>query len=86
MTPAIRRRALPLVAIPPIRCGGKVRPIDRRAPEGPRFTIIDNQAEIVPQVIAERARREAALIPDEIRFAAYAADERSPWAWENRFA
>lgn len=44
---------------------------------------IDNQAALVPQVIAERVRRHAAANPDLVRDL-YANCERAPFGWEAR--
>ena len=59
-------------AIPPFVSAGRVTPMPAR-PAIPRYVAIDNQAELIPQVIAERLRREA-----------YAHCDRAPFGWEDR--
>ncbi|QZP06832.1 hypothetical protein [Caenibius sp. WL] len=65
-------------AIPPAAPGHR-----SRMGGGRTSPAIDNQAALVPQVIAERVRRHAAANPDLVRDL-YANCERAPLGWETR--
>lgn len=73
MTLAQRRRALPLIVRESVVRSGPDQAPSRTIFERPTFVCQDNQGDLVPRVMEERARR-----------ALYAECERAPFGWEKR--